>query len=100
MAGMTDGLADATARAINKRHRDEKVAAITVETVMGNVFQGDEESQNRMARVLLARDEERPDGTVLWVLADNSLAEITLAELDEALRLSVEEQQIIWLEHS
>jgi len=98
MSTQRDSLAEAAMRAIAQRERAERTAAITVQTVMGNVFQGDEVSQSRMVRVLRAMEEELPDGTVLWIMADNSLAEITLAELEEALRLSVAEQQVIWLE--
>lgn len=98
MSTQHDSLAEAANYAIEKRHRAERTARIQVETVMGNVFDGDEVSQSRMARVLLAFDNDRPDGTVQWILADNSLAEITLDELEEALRLSVEAQQAIWLE--
>ena len=84
-------------RAIIQRERADKMRALTVETCMGNVFQADEDSQNRMARVLLARDEERPDGEVDWILADDSVATVTLLELEEALRLAVEAQQAIWI---
>ena len=98
MSTQRDSLAEAAMRAIAQRERAERTAAITVQTVMGNVFQGDEVSQSRMVRVLRAMEEELPDGTVLWIMADNSLAEVTLAELEEALRLSVAEQQVIWLE--
>ena len=93
---MKDSIADGAMRSIIKRERFEQVAAITVETCMGNVFQGDEISQSRMVRVLVARDEDRPDGTVDWILADNTVANITLAELEEALRLSVDAQTEIW----
>lgn len=93
---MKDTLADTALQSIRKRERFEAVAAIRVETCMGNVFQGDEVSQSRMARTLLAYDDDRPDGMVDWILADNTVACITLAELEEALRLSVDAQNEIW----
>lgn len=99
MPEQSDPLAAAAAASILKRERAEQVAAILVETSMGNVFDGDEVSQSRMARVLLAFDNNRPDGTVLWILADNTVEEITLAELEEALSLSVEAQQAIWSQY-
>jgi len=97
MNPQSDSLASATARAIRSRVRAEQVAAIRVTTATGNVFQGDEISQNRMARTLLAYAEELPDGEVEWVLADNTTALVTMAELDEALRLSVDAQNAIWI---
>ena len=93
---MKDSLADAAVRAILKRGRFEAVSSIVVETCTGNQFQGDEVSQSRMARVLLAHAEDMPDGEIDWILADNTVATITLLELDEALRLSVDAQTEIW----
>jgi hypothetical protein len=93
---MKDSLADAATRSILKRERFESVANLVVETATGNLFQGDEVSQGRMARVLLAHAEDMPDGEIDWILADNTVATITLLELDEALRLSVDAQTDLW----
>ena len=95
-AAQHDALAEKAARDIQKRERAEATAAIVVETVTGKRFQGDEISQGRMARVLSAYFEELPDGEVDWILADNSVATVTMAELDEALRLAVDAQNDIW----
>jgi len=89
--------ADLQARAEAKAERQAQVNAILVTTATGNTFQGDEISQGRMARVLSAYAEELPDGEVQWVLADNSVASVTMAELDEALRLAVDAQNAIWI---
>lgn len=91
--------ADENARNASKAERQEQTKAILVTTSQGNVFQGDEVSQGRMTHVLAAYAEELPDATVEWILADNSVATVTLAELDEALRLSVDAQNAIWMDY-
>lgn len=76
-----------------KARRAEAVQSITVTTQAGNTFDGDEESQTRMARAILAL----PDGaTVPWVLADNSIVQVTASELREALALAGAEQSRLW----
>jgi hypothetical protein len=97
-AAMHDTMAEQAARDIEKRERQEATNAILVTTSQGNVFQGNEVSQSRMSHVLAAYAEELPDSTVDWILADNSVATVTLAELDEALRLSVDSQNAIWMD--
>lgn len=96
---MRDTMAAQAARDIEKRERQEATNAILVTTVTGLVFQGNEISQSRMTHVLAAYAEELPDATVDWILADNSVANVTLAELDEALRLSVDAQNAIWQDY-
>jgi hypothetical protein len=72
--------------------RDAAVKAITV-TVDGKAFEGDETSQTRMARAIVAMS----DGdTIAWKLADNTAAMVTMATLKEALRLAGAEQTRIW----
>ena len=68
-----------------KSARHATVEAITVE-VGGRIYDGDETSQNRMARVVAAADSL--DDVVSWTLADNSTAFVTARELKEALRLA------------
>lgn len=76
-----------------KLERDEELASLVVTTASGLAFDGDEESQSRLARAVLAME----DGdTRFWVLADNSTAEVTREELLEALRLANAEQDAIW----
>ena len=75
-----------------KANRTAAVAAIVV-TVGEKQFDGDEESQTRMARALVGMVE---GGTISWVLADNSVAVATKGELTEALRLAGAEQSALW----
>lgn len=77
-----------------KRIRAEKVASIKV-TVDGMVFDGDETAQSRMARAVTAADTSGLDSTV-WVLADNTVATVTKAQLQQALALSMVEMGKVW----
>lgn len=79
-----------------KRGRTAAVEAIRVTTAAGNTFDGDEESQGRMARAILGL-ESVPNATVTWVLADNSEIQATPAELREALALAGAEQARLWV---
>lgn len=85
-----------TARDTAKRARAEAVTAITVTTQAGNTFNGDEVSQDRMARAILALGTGLAP-SVIWVLADNSTIAATAAELTEALVLSGQAQAAIWV---
>ena len=76
-----------------KARRAAAVQAITVTTAAGNTFDGDEESQTRMARTIVALHE---GATVPWVLADNSATQATADELREALALAGAEQSRLW----
>lgn len=78
-----------------KAERLERVNAIVVE-VNGLRFDGDEESQNRMARAVAAAD--RLLDAVEWTLADNTVAVVTVQELKAACRLAGEAQTAIWNE--
>jgi hypothetical protein len=80
-----------------KAARQEQMDHLTVETCMGNVFQADEASQARMVITLRAMENDLPDGEVDWIMADNSVVCITMAELEEALGLAVEAKQSIWI---
>lgn len=82
-------------RAQAKARRDEAVQAITVTTAAGNTFDGDETSQNRMARAIIAlRATDTP--TVPWTLADNTVINASAAELTEALALAGAAQAALW----
>lgn len=72
------------------------VAAITVTTMSGKVFDGDETSQNRMARAILALEGTGTPDT-LWVLANNEPTQVTSIELTEALALAGAAQSAIWV---
>ena len=75
-----------------KEERAEYVSKIVVE-VDGMLFDGDETSQDRMARSIIALDLGEK---VQWVLADNTIAQVTRAQLREALRKAGEAQTAIW----
>lgn len=64
-------------------------------TVDGMEFDADEISQGRMARAVAAS--ESPLETTLWKLADNTVAEVTAAQLKQALRLAGIAQTQIWM---
>ena len=83
-------------RDIAKAARAIAVAAITVTTAAGNTFDGDETSQTRMARAIIAL---QATGTpsINWVLADNSVIEASAAELSEALALAGAAQAALWV---
>lgn len=81
------------ARGIFKKDRTTQVANIKVE-VDGMIFDGDEDSQTRMARAVVTLDDGE---SVLWVLANNEVANPTRDQLKQALRLSGEAQANIWV---
>ena len=78
-----------------KRKRTQDVAAIKVTTQAGNTFDGDEISQERMARTIVALG--NTGATINWVLADNSIVDVGVAELQEALLLAGSEQARLWV---
>lgn len=81
-----------------KAERAEAVSKIIVE-VDGMTFDGDEESQTRMGRTIAAAVALGVDLTTekrTWVLADNTIAEVTVAQLAEALRLAGDAQTALW----
>lgn len=82
-----------------KATRATKVDALTV-TVAGMVFDADETSQNRMARVVSGAQALGVDmntTTQIWVLADNTVATPTVAQLAQALKLAGEKQSELWI---
>ena len=81
-----------------KATRATKVDALTV-TVDGMVFDADETSQNRMSRVVAGAQALGVDlntTTQIWVLADNTVATPTVAQLAHALKLAGEAQTALW----
>ena len=80
-----------------KATRATKVDALTV-TVDGMVFDADETSQNRMSRVVAGAQALGIDQstTQVWVLADNTVATPTVAQLAQALKLAGEAQTALW----
>ena len=75
--------------AIAKRERAAKVAAIKVEV------DGDESAQSRMARAITAAETAGLESTV-WVLADNTVATVTKAQLQQALSKSMLAMAELW----
>lgn len=86
-----------SAQAISRKQtRDTLVGEIKVTTSSGKTFDGDEVSQTRMARAILALN--AAGGTTQWKLADNTVALVDSDELTEALMLAGTEQTKIWME--
>lgn len=80
-----------------KAERADAVRKITV-TVDGMVFDGDETAQGRMARTITAAVATGEDmtATTTWVLADNTIAQPTIKQLAQALRMAGETQTELW----
>ena len=80
-----------------KSERAEAVSAITV-AVDGMVFDGNETAQDRMARAItMFQASGLPaDTTTKWVLADNTIADVTVAQLSQALLLAGQAQTALW----
>lgn len=83
------------ARAAAKAARAVAVESIKVTISTGKTFDGNEESQSRMARALLIAQATGMKFTT-WTLADNSVVTVTLPELTEALALAGQEQARLW----
>lgn len=89
---------EAQALAEAKNERAEAVSKITVE-VDGMTFDGDEKAQTRIGRtvaaaVALGMDLNTEKRT--WVLADNSVAQVTINQLVQVLRLAGDKQTELW----
>lgn len=83
---------EAQALAIAKRERAKAVERLTVE-VEGMVFNADETSQARMS---VAASSMTDDETNVWVLHDNSVVQVTKAQLMQACRLARIAQSAVW----
>lgn len=79
-----------------KEKRAIDVERIKVTTKAGHTFDGDEASQNRMARAVIALSTGLAP-SFNWVLADNSVIQATSDELVEALSLAGTAQTAIWV---
>lgn len=80
-----------------KNVRAQAVSRILV-TVDGMVFDGNEIAQERMARTITAAVATGEDmsATTTWVLADNTVAQVSIQQLARALRLAGEQQTELW----
>lgn len=90
-----ESIPDAPTREQLKAERAVAVAAITATVTSGKTFDGDEESQTRMARAIIGM-QAAGVSTIDWTLADNSSTSVTLADLTEALILSGQQQAALW----
>ena len=77
-----------------KHQRQADVDSIVVTTSTGKQFDGNEDAQNRMSRGISVMSDT---DTMIWVLADNTLAQVNKAELVEALKLAGQEMAQIWV---
>ena len=77
-----------------KRLRAAQVAAIQV-TVDGMTFDGDEAAQSRMTRALQVAEITGLESTE-WVLADNTVATVTVAQMREALSKAMLAMSELW----
>lgn len=84
------------ARSEFKSTRQAAVESIVVTTSLGRAFDGDEVSQNRMARAIVAMQAANVDSTP-WVLADNTPVTVSATELAEALALAGAAQSALWV---
>lgn len=81
-----------------KNERAEAVSKLIVE-VDGLKFDADEESQSRMSRTItaaLSLGVDLSEEKRTWVLADNTIAEVSIKQLSEALRLAGDAQTELW----
>lgn len=80
-----------------KAERAIAVANIRVTSSLGRTFDGDEESTTRMLKPIKLL-ENKPEGTTtLWVLSDNTPAQVGLPEFLEVLELAGLEQTRLWV---
>jgi hypothetical protein len=78
-----------------KVSRADIISSAVVTTSFGNTFDADEPSQQRMGRAILVAGETAQTETP-WVLADNTVIQVTRPELVEALALSLQAQSDAW----
>lgn len=78
-----------------KEERKTKIANLKV-TVDDMEFDADEPSRARMMSAVVSADTESE--TVMWALADNSVATVTASQLKQALRLSGKAMESIWFQ--
>lgn len=95
---MTEEEKQAQALLQAKAERADAVSKIIVD-VDGMAFDGDEESQTRMGRTIaaaIALGVDIQTYTQVWVLANNTVAQVTIAQLARALKLAGETQTALW----
>ena len=78
--------------------KEDHIYVSVVVTQYGRVFDAGETSQDRMVRAIVISG-ITGSGFINWKLADNSIVEITIDELKEALTLAGQKMSKIWLEN-
>lgn len=90
-----DYLAEQNKMAVEVQKKQDKaqaLASIVVTTKSGKTFDGNEAARNNMQQTLTAAQllgDSAPKSTK-WKLADNTLADVTVSEIGEALVLSIQ----------
>lgn len=82
-------------REMKKAKRTTAVESIIVTISTGKAFDGDELSQSRMSRVVTAMTLANVSEG-FWTLANNEITAVTLAELQEAIVLSITRMSELW----
>ena len=82
------------AREAFKAQRQEAVDNLEV-TYEDIIYQGDEVSQGRMSRAILALPDDTT--TTLWIAKDNTPMQLTKVDLSSILRLAGEAQTALWI---
>ena len=80
----------------HKGTRTNNVENIIVTTDIGS-WNGDETSQNRMCRTIVALGAMPQDTKISWKMADNSVIDVTKENLLEAMLLAGQKQSDLWL---
>jgi hypothetical protein len=89
-------LTDDLVISILKNLRQVELDASTV-TVGTNVYQANELSQSRISRAYMVLGDT---GTVNWILADNTEANVTGAELKQVLSIACASQIALWAKYT
>jgi hypothetical protein len=79
-----------------RRERSARVEAIQV-TYNGKLYDGDETSQDRLARSIAALSDGQ---TISWRASDDSFSELTKPDLINILTLAGQEQTALWIEYA
>lgn len=86
------------ARSAFKQLRTTAVAAIKVTSSLGREFDGGPDSTSVMLEAIAVL-KEKPEGTTsLWVLADNTVAQVALPEFIEVLELAGLAKTALWVQ--
>ena len=76
--------------------REVLIQSLVVKSFIGNIFDADERSQERMARAILVMKQQGVP-TTSWKLNNNEIATVTVDELEDVLVKASIETSNIWL---